>query len=125
MEINVRNKNTYIGKGEFIGRPSPLGNPFRITKSRSRRTAISMYAEYITDAIMNEGHASVHHEEIISELNHIFKILIDNQKINLICYCTPLECHGDIIKQLLLNKYHAGFWLVNTKIGVEKYERNR
>lgn len=125
MQIIVRNKNTYIGKGEFIGRPSPLENPFRITRSRSRSTAISMYAEYITDAIMNEGFASVHHEEIISELNRLFKILIDNQRLILICYCSPLECHGDVIKQLLLNKYHYGFWLVDKKIGIEKYEYNR
>jgi hypothetical protein len=125
VEINIRNKNTYSGEGEFIGRPSPLENPYKITKSRSRRTAIVMYAQYITDAIMNEGFASEDHEEIISELNRLFKILINNQKLDLICYCSPLECHGDIIKQLLLNQYHTGFWLVNKKIGIDKYDINR
>ena len=112
MKINVRNKKTYKGKGEYIGRPSPLGNPFKINKTIDRSTSISMYTRYITDAIMNEGFASEHHEEIINELNRLFSLLVRHRTLTLICFCSPKLCHGDIIKQLLLNKYYTGEYII-------------
>lgn len=113
MEINVRNKNTYSGEGEYIGRPSILGNPFKVTKNQSRSVAIYRYSSWMVDVINDEGIGSVDHPQIMKELDRLFSILVQNQKLNLICHCSPKACHGEIIKQLLLNKYHTGEYLVN------------
>jgi len=113
MFVKVRNKKMYSGKGEYIGRGTPLGNPYRITDKRSRHVALSMYLQFIIDAIMNEGFASIHHQEITSELNRLFEIILDKRELNLICHCAPKACHGDIIKHLLENKYYTGDYKIN------------
>jgi len=118
VEINIKNKKTYNGDGEYIARPSPLGNPFKISKNFDRHKAISYYANYLKDVIINEEQASIDRESILSELERLFSILIDQQNLNLICWCSPLPCHGNIIKQILLNKYYLNKWLDDNKIGI-------
>ena len=105
-KISIKNKSTYSGSGEYIGRGSPLGNPFKITKLRSRRMAIDMYAIWLKEAIINNC------KSVMVELDRLFQILIDNQSLTLICYCSPKLCHGKTIKQVLLNKYHIGDYLI-------------
>ena len=45
--IRIENKKTYKGDGFYIGRPSPLGNPFPVDAKTSRTKAISLYHAYI------------------------------------------------------------------------------
>lgn len=117
MEINVKNKNKYSGDGEYIARPSILGNPFIITDKQSRKIAIDKYALYVIEILNNEGHYAYLHDKFIYKLDRLFTRLIKNQKLNLLCYCSPKPCHGDLIKQLLLNKYYHGSYLVDGAIG--------
>lgn len=112
VEIYIRNKKTYNGEGEYIGRPTVLSNPFIITKNQHRHTTIDRYAIWLKDAIKHNA------PEVLTELERLFSILKDKQKLNLICWCSPKLCHGDIIKQVLINKYHYGSWLVDFNIGV-------
>jgi hypothetical protein len=104
LEINVRNKKTYKGEGVYIGRPSPLGNVFRITKTQTREMAVERYAIWLQDAIKYKA------PEIMEPLESLFKTLVNNHKLNLICWCAPELCHGDIIKKALLHKYYQGEW---------------
>lgn len=99
MEINVRNKKT-CNEGEYIGRPSPLGNMYVV---RPREVAIKKYADWLQDAIHSN-------EDVINELDRLFSILIKEQKLTLLCWCSPKPCHGDIIKKSLLNKYYTGVY---------------
>lgn len=108
MQINIRNKKTYFGEGEYVTRRfSPLGNPFKITSNLSRSTSIYKYSIWLYDSIINES------SKVINELNRLFDILVKNQKLNLICCCYPKSCHAQIIKQVLLNKYYHGTWLID------------
>ncbi len=116
-EIFIRNKNTYSGDGVYIGRGSPLGNPFKITNTQLRKVSIDRYAIWIKEAILNEGQSSIDRDEILSELTRLFNILRTGN-LNLICYCSPHLCHGEIIKQLLTNRYYHGSWLVRNEIGI-------
>lgn len=118
MEINVRNKKTYSGDGEYIGRPSVLGNPFKIKNKQSRLIAIQRYEHYLTEALNKEGHVAYMHDAIVEALTILFEKLIKNQKLNLICHCTPELCHGNIIRKILLNKYHHGTWLIDGSTGM-------
>jgi Domain of unknown function (DUF4326) len=118
MKINIRNKKTYKGKGEYIGRPSPLGNPFGINDKIDRHTSIQLYYDYITICIKHKDSL------IINELDRLFKILVDKQELTLICFCKPKECHGDVIEQLLVNKIYSNNYLgFYNKIGLLKYEK--
>lgn len=107
--INIKNKSTFSGEGEYIGRGSPLGNPFKISEDLSRHMAIHRYAVWFK---INLDGMYIH------EINRLFTILCSKQKLTLICHCFPKECHGDIIKQVLENKFYTGSYLVGGKIGI-------
>lgn len=109
MKINVVNRRTYQNNGEFdiyIGRGSVLGNPFTSipidrTKAEfqcnSREESIEMFKEYIINKINNKD------KQVCDELNFIYKIAKD-RNVNLICYCKPKSCHGDVIKEIIESK---------------------
>lgn len=88
---------------EYIGRGSPLGNPFShmhgtkaTTVVATREDAIKAYEGYLMDLIQ-EGNT-----EIITELDRLAQIAMSTGKLVLRCYCAPKPCHGDVIKQVLL-----------------------
>lgn len=63
----------------YIGRPSKWGNPFVIGKDGDRETVVSKFAEYIlsNDCLMKQLH--------------------ELKGKDLVCYCAPELCHGDIL----------------------------
>jgi len=67
----------------YIGRPSIWGNPFIIGKDGNREMVIKKFKEYILNK-----------PELLKKLPEL------NGKI-LGCYCKPLDCHGDILIELL------------------------
>ena len=107
VEINVRNKTNYKGEGIYIGRPTVLSNPFRITEEQSRKIAIQRYGYSLISAIHKRKDPAV-----MQELRKLEALMYDQKQINLVCHCAPLMCHGDLIKQVLLNKYHQKYWLI-------------
>ena len=102
-EINIKNKRTWNGDGEYVGRPSPLGNPISID---SREKCIDEYAMLLKADISHK------HQPTMKALEYLFEKFIDNKKLNLICWCAPKLCHAIFIKQVLLNKFHYGNWLI-------------
>jgi hypothetical protein len=104
VDIKIKNKKTYQGEGFYIGRPSPLGNPFKVTKYTSREEAINQYENWILRKILQED------KEILEYLHILFANLIRHSQLNLICWCSPKPCHGDIIKKLLEHKYYYGVY---------------
>jgi len=85
----------------YIGRGSILGNPFSYLKGtkalyivESREIAIEKYEIWLRDKIKNKD------IEICKMLNEIW-LKAKKEDINLICYCFPKLCHGDIIKKII------------------------
>ncbi len=66
----------------YIGRPSKWGNPFVIGEDGSRKEVIEKYKKYILEKFTKE--------QIQEELKG--KILG--------CWCSPLDCHGDILSEI-------------------------
>lgn len=90
-------------KGEYIGRPSVLGNPYSHLektkakfKTKSREEAIDKYKEWITEQIKTN-------QVVRYELNRLYLIAKSGELI-LKCFCSPLPCHGDVIKNLIEEK---------------------
>lgn len=106
--ITVVNKHKHepTPNDVYIGRGSVLGNPFtsiqdRETKAHvvcdSREESIERYRQHLNDAITNKL------KPITNELNRIYK-LAKAGNVNLVCYCSPKECHGDVIKEIIYSK---------------------
>jgi hypothetical protein len=103
--INVVNIKTHVKKaGEtdiYIGRGSVLGNPFSHKTGTlaevvcaSREEAIEKYKSYFEEQIKDAD------GKFINELRRIY-VLSRQTDVNLMCFCYPLACHGNIIKDFL------------------------
>jgi hypothetical protein len=66
----------------YIGRGSKWGNPFRIGVHGSRDEVIAIYREYV------------------QRMHDLMNSLHELKGKRLGCYCYPLPCHGDVLKEL-------------------------
>lgn len=80
----------------YIGRPSPLGNSHVMTRIYTRFMALKDYRYDLASAL-----SSAAPNPIKSELIRIKELEAEYGIVYLECWCKPLPCHGDIIKQVL------------------------
>jgi hypothetical protein len=105
MRIFVRNRSKYDGPGEYIGRPAPLSNRYKIGPGTTRCDAVDMYTSWLERSIV-EGD-----RRVLDELERLLAICEETGELNLVCWCQPKLCHGDVVKIVLLNKSRTGEWL--------------
>ena len=99
-----RKIETHHGDNNFyIGRGSVLGNPYThitdkktkaLYQAKDRDDAIEKYSHYF-DLMYGSNIA------FTKEIDKIYEIYKSGVDVYLECYCTPLRCHGDIIKEKL------------------------
>lgn len=96
--------NKHHGKsGEYIGRGSPLGNPFIIGKDGSREQVIAKYRVWLHEQIMRKNPV------VLDELNRLGNKAIDEKGLALQCFCYPKPCHGEVIKEKLVKAMYNYF----------------
>lgn len=96
--------NKHHGKsGEYIGRGSPLGNPFIIGKDGSREQVIAKYRVWLNEQIMRRNPV------VLDELNRLGNKAIDEKGLALQCFCYPKPCHGEVIKEKLVKAMYNYF----------------
>jgi hypothetical protein len=85
----------------YIGRGSPFGNPYAFkpgTKAEfivaTREEAIEKYREHFHRKRMNDVF-------MYEMLQIMFAAHVRGEDINLVCYCSPAPCHGQVIKEYL------------------------
>lgn len=66
----------------YIGRGSKWGNPFRIGSDGDRATVIAK------------------HERWLADQHHLLRSLDELRGRDLVCFCSPLACHGDLLHRL-------------------------
>lgn len=66
----------------YIGRGSKWGNPYRIGRDGDRATVIAKYAQWLRGQ------------------HHLLRALDELRGRDLICFCAPLPCHGDLLRWL-------------------------
>lgn len=67
----------------YIGRPSKWGNPYVIGQHGTRAEVIARFKE-----------------EVLAHPNMITAIKRELRGKNLVCYCAPQACHGDILLEI-------------------------
>ena len=74
-------KNTDVpDDAVYVGRDSPYGNPYTALKDGGREAAIRKYANYL-----------------FNTPDLLAKVIKDLKGKNLVCHCTPLACHADVL----------------------------
>lgn len=114
--IRVVNKKThkptpddfYIGRGSVMGNPyycKDSNHPQALYKVDTMEEAIGEYCKYLEHSYSNNA-----------SFNKVVKELIDyelnNKDINLVCYCAPNRCHGDVIKKFVEDAANQIRWSV-------------
>ena len=83
----------------YIGRPSPLGNPFIMrNQSDEERNRVCDAYEAWFKAQLEENNPAM-----LDELRRLYKLARQGPLV-LGCFCAPKRCHGDTIKQFLCSK---------------------
>lgn len=96
--------NKHHGKsGEYIGRGSPLGNPFVIDTHGTRQQVIAKYAIWLKEQIDKKNPV------VLDELNRLGNKAIDDKGLALQCFCYPKPCHGEVIKEKLVEAMYNYF----------------
>lgn len=102
--IFVFNKRHYDDEGEYIGRPSVLGNPYSHLsntiakyKVNSREEAIEKYDIWLTSELVKNNAVS-------EEFNRLVKRYKEEGCLILVCHCAPYACHGDVIRDKIRNQ---------------------
>lgn len=95
--INIH--KTKIKDYVFCGRGSVLGNPYHITKEHGRNFVIKQYQKWFYEQI------NKHNPEVIKQINRIKTKLETDGIVYLGCYCHPLSCHTEVIKDYIEKHY--------------------
>lgn len=96
---NVRSTD----KGEYIGRgnarygfaPSPLANPYVIDQFHTREQVLAKYRAWLARYTFGEV--------VTPQLTELMRLVELARKgdLTLLCWCSPLACHGDILKEVI------------------------
>ena len=78
----------------YIGRGSPLGNPFIMHTEDERDIVCDQYDQWFREQI------KIKNPVVINELKRIKQLAL-KQDVILGCFCAPKRCHGSTIKACL------------------------
>lgn len=105
LQTNENNKFIYIGrynpnilKYDYIENAN-LGNPFKLENQteEARVDCINKFDEYLK----NLKQTDKYYKNIVSLLNKI-KNSNEKDKFHLVCFCKPKLCHGDSLKDFMI-----------------------
>ena len=103
--MTVVNKKTHkpTSNDVYIGRPSIWGNPFVIGKDGSRNQVINKYKILMDTRLGKEYWRSPEHAVDVRgrTAEDWLKLLLALDGKNLVCYCAPQACHGDVLEALI------------------------
>jgi len=94
MSIQVVNKRAGA-RGEYCGRPSPLGNPFPMRDESQRDEVCEQYDAWFQAKVEAQDPA------VMGELRRLWRVWKRDGALNLVCWCAPKRCHCETIKQFL------------------------
>ena len=75
-----------------------LGNKFYMSNENKRDLVCEQYKEWFYRMIAENN------AEVINELNRLLDIYKRFGKLRLFCWCYPLRCHSETIKEYLMNE---------------------
>ncbi|MGL6133370.1 MAG: DUF4326 domain-containing protein [Prochlorococcaceae cyanobacterium] len=79
----------------YVGRPSPLGNPFQPGRDGSRAEVIARYRLWLWARMQDPS--SIQHRELEQLQGRALA-----GRLELLCWCSPLPCHAEVIRSALI-----------------------
>lgn len=82
----------YIGRNGYGLNGSILANKFLIGRDGNRDEVIEKYRQWLWIEWNKKG-------KVYNELVRICNLVKEGKNIELVCWCKPLSCHGDVVKK--------------------------
>jgi len=104
MTVDVENaRRGLTGEQEYVGRPSPLGNPYMIGKDGTREEVIAKYEDWL---VVNLGMSldAGKPNAVTAELDRLKGLHEERGHLRLACWCSPLPCHASVIRKFILGE---------------------
>ena len=79
---------------QYIGRGSPLGNPFVMRGEADRNKVCEQYDAWFNERVKADD------QIVMNELRRLYRIAKRGDLV-LGCFCSPKRCHGETIKRFL------------------------
>jgi len=92
--IRIARKGQGLG-GVYVGRPTPLGNPFRLEREDQREEVVRRYATWLEEEL-RQGN-----REVARALEELYRRLKRQGVLTLLCFCAPRRCHAEVIAEKL------------------------
>jgi len=98
---NLRTDSHLLGRpGVFrIDRTTALGNPFVMRNEAQRDSVCDQFAAYLPKARKHNRAFQVAFDELVAAARE--------QPITILCWCTPLRCHGHPLKAAIEQEIQA------------------
>lgn len=79
----------------YVGRPSPLGNPYALERDGSREQVIAQYRRWLWTQLQRPGSP---------QERKLRRLLAQARtgELELLCWCAPLPCHAEVVRSALL-----------------------
>lgn len=81
----------YIGRNSYVSKGSVLNNNFKIGQDGNRNEVVEKYRKWLWQEYKKKG-------EVYQELVRIKNKVIKGEEVELVCWCSPQKCHGDVVK---------------------------
>ena len=83
----------------YIGRPSIFGNPFKVRSHtvEDHNSSCLKFKTYLWNRIFKR-------DELYFSLLKLIEIA-ETEGVSLECFCVPLPCHGDILKEAFIKLF--------------------
>ncbi len=94
LQITIARKGQGL-KGVYVGRPTPLGNPFRLESEEQREEVVARYATWLEEEI-RQGN-----QQVARALGELYRKLKRKGTLTLLCFCAPKRCHAEVIAERL------------------------
>jgi hypothetical protein len=99
--ISIRGRGGVRPVGVYVGRPSALGNPFLVGRDGTREDVIARYRRWLRVQWRKQG-------TVRRELECLAAKYRRDGQLTLLCWCAPLPCHADVVREAVLASAKGG-----------------
>jgi Domain of unknown function (DUF4326)/YspA, cpYpsA-related SLOG family len=99
-QIRIVNKHQGASAGVYVGRPTLLGNPYRVQHD-AREQAVQRYRAWLRRQWQVGG-------EVKEALLELARAYTERDELTLICWCAPRRCHAEVIREAVLGIVQHG-----------------
>jgi len=94
LQIIIARKGQGL-RGVYVGRPTPLGNPFRLEEEDQREEVVARYALWLEEQLQRGNRG------VVQAIGELYRRLKRRGALTLLCFCAPKRCHAEVIAERL------------------------